>query len=358
MSGALPTVSIVITCYNYARYVSQAIESALRQSHRALEIIVVDDGSTDESMTVIERHAARVTLIRQSNAGHVAAVNRGYEASTGDLVLFLDADDVLRTDALEHVVSAWERRCAKVQFELDVIDAEGRSLGRRFCNYTDDYDSDRVEREFREHGTYVWPVLSGNAYSRWYLDMLMPLRISRSPDGFLNTLAPLYGVVRVIPKALGCYRLHDSNLNYGADPSDFARRFATRVSLRASELAHLKRHAAERAVALPSGNLLDRDLTFINYRLMLKRLGAAYENSSTEGVVALWQAAFAMLLERPMPARMKLMHATWFIALSCSPRWLAKRLIRARFQRGSAKRSPPSVRQVPASRERAARQSA
>lgn len=333
MNARQPKVSIVITCYNYARYVATALESALAQTYPAMEVIVVNDGSTDESATIIASYADRITFIQQENRGHVAAVNRGYAASSGDIVLFLDADDVLQRDAIESVVRAWDERCTKVQFELDVIDAEGRYL-RRFCNYVALYDADQIASEFARFGTYVWPVLSGNAYSRWYLEALMPLHVPRAPDGYLNTLAPLYGPVRVVPQALAFYRLHDSNLNYhGAAADDFGRRFARRVSLRISELTHLREHARKRSIELPAGNLLDHDLTFINYRLMLKRLGASYEGSESESVGALWKAGIAVLLERPLPLRLKLTHALWLTTLLCSPRWLANRLIAARFQR-------------------------
>ncbi|NLG74871.1 MAG: glycosyltransferase family 2 protein [Xanthomonadaceae bacterium] len=331
--SANPTISIVITCYNYARYVALAIESALSQTRPPDQIIVVDDGSTDDSAQVIERYADRIAFVRQANRGHVAAVNRGYAASSGDIVLFLDADDALRAEAVEEIVAAWDSRCTKVQFELDVIDAEGHHL-RRFCNYVEAYDTAQIDREFERFGTYVWPVLSGNAYSRRYLDALMPLGVKRAPDGYLNTLAPLYGPVRVVRKPLACYRLHDSNLNYHGAADDYGRRFASRVSLRLRELAQLRQHAQRRAVSLPSGNLLDHDLTFVNYRLMLQRLGTSYEGSTRDSVFRLWRTGLRVIGQRPNPLRLKAAHALWLTSLACSPRPIAKRLIAARFNRG------------------------
>ena len=332
--NARPTVSIVITCYNYARYVALAIESALSQTRPPDEIIVVDDGSTDDSPKVIERYAERITCVRQPNRGHVAAVNRGYAASSGDIVLFLDADDALHDEALEKIVAAWDGRCTKVQFELDVIDAEGHYL-RRFCNYVETYDAGEIDREFKRFGTYIWPVLTGNAYSRRYLDALMPLRVKRAPDGYLNTLAPLYGPVRVVRKPLAFYRLHDSNLNYQGAADDYGLRFASRVSLRLGELEQLRQHAQGRAVPLPRGNLLDHDLTFVNYRLMLLRLGTSYEGSARDSVFRLWRAGMRAVAQRPNPLRLKAAHALWLASLACSPRPIAKRLIAARFNRGA-----------------------
>jgi len=93
-----PRVSIVIINYNYGRFVRAAIESALAQTQKT-EVIVVDDGSTDESAIVIEPYADRVAVVSKENGGHTSAVNAGYEASSGEVVIFLDADDYLSADS-------------------------------------------------------------------------------------------------------------------------------------------------------------------------------------------------------------------------------------------------------------------
>ena len=93
-------VSIVINNYNYARYLGDAIDSALAQTWHPLEVIVVDDGSTDDSWSVIQRYGERVRAMRQPNGGQGAAYNAGFAASRGEWVLFLDADDLLDVDAL------------------------------------------------------------------------------------------------------------------------------------------------------------------------------------------------------------------------------------------------------------------
>lgn len=102
-----PSVSIIIPCYNTARYLGEAIRSALDQSYAALEIVVVDDGSTDESARVAESFE-RVRCIRQTNQGVSAARNRGIRETRGDFVVFLDADDRLNPGALETGVRVLE----------------------------------------------------------------------------------------------------------------------------------------------------------------------------------------------------------------------------------------------------------
>lgn len=92
ITGSL--VSCVIPVYNGARFLNESLDSVLAQTHRPLEIIVVDDGSTDETAAVLEQYSDRVVCTRQAHAGAPAARNRGIEMSSGQFVAFLDADDL------------------------------------------------------------------------------------------------------------------------------------------------------------------------------------------------------------------------------------------------------------------------
>ena len=98
MTGSFPTVSVVIPCYNQARYLPDAIRSVREQTHQALECIVVDDGSADRTSGVAAELGAHV--IHQANGGVSAARNAGLSVARGELVVFLDADDVLLPAAL------------------------------------------------------------------------------------------------------------------------------------------------------------------------------------------------------------------------------------------------------------------
>ena len=99
-----PLVSIVILCYNYGRYLGEAIESALVQTYAPIEVIVVDDGSTDDTVAVANRYP--VQLIRQPNQGVCVAGNTGFAAARGEFVLRLDADDRLAPTYVEETVAA------------------------------------------------------------------------------------------------------------------------------------------------------------------------------------------------------------------------------------------------------------
>src|SRR3984957_3799504 len=107
MHEGSPLATIVIVNYNYERYIGTAIASALEQSHQPLEVIVVDDGSTDDSRQVISSYGERVRTIFQKNAGQGAAYNAGWREARGEFILFLDSDDVLAKDAIAKVAAAF-----------------------------------------------------------------------------------------------------------------------------------------------------------------------------------------------------------------------------------------------------------
>jgi glycosyltransferase involved in cell wall biosynthesis len=335
MTEPTPRISVIITCYDYGKYVARAVESALAQTYANTEVVAVNDGSRDDSLAVLSRFGDRITLIDQPNQGSIAAYNRGFAESTGDVIVLLDADDLLEPDALESVAAVWTKSVAKVQWDLKIIDAEGRDLGRKFCNFDASYDSARVRESFRRTGTYRWPVSVGNAYARWFAEALFPLSSEHGPDGALNTVAPVYGEVVTIPRQLGSYRIHGKNLwsNTGTD----LQRLPERIRQRASEVALMQRHALERGVALPQESALDHEIAFVNYRLMAKALGLSYDGSRRDTRARLLGQALKVLKNERYPARLSLAHAVWFGALALSPRAPAERLMRMRFQRSLVK---------------------
>src|ERR1700752_5192170 len=92
-----PLVSILISNYNYGEYLSDAIESALRQSYGNLEIVICDDGSTDASLNILERYEAldsQIKVVRQPNGGQSLALDTAFYNCAGDIICLLDADDV------------------------------------------------------------------------------------------------------------------------------------------------------------------------------------------------------------------------------------------------------------------------
>jgi len=101
-------VSIIIPCFNMERFVGEAIESCLGQTYQQVEVIVIDDGSTDDSLRVIREYESRITYRSRPNAGACVARNDGIELSKGEFIQFLDADDTLMPDAIERRLAVFD----------------------------------------------------------------------------------------------------------------------------------------------------------------------------------------------------------------------------------------------------------
>jgi len=128
-----PLVSVVIPNCNYGRYLGQAIESVLNQSYGRIEVLVVDDGSTDDSDMVARRYAERIRWIEQSRLGVSAARNRGARESKGELLAFLDADDLWLPAKLERQVQRFldDPALGLVHCGSEDVTAEGLTIRRR-----------------------------------------------------------------------------------------------------------------------------------------------------------------------------------------------------------------------------------
>ncbi len=212
-SPVIKSASIIITSFNYAQFIGNTITSALSQTFPNVEVIVVDDGSTDGSLSVIQSFGTRIALIAQENKGAAAAEYAGFVRAKEDLILFLDSDDLLYPTAIEESVALFTADTSKVQFCLEGIDASGAPF-----NSTTPPKMPRekdIENLVFRFGLYPYPPTSGNAYSRRFLLQVLPCTepgIGASTDLYAAVLAPLYGRVRVSERVLGGYRIHGRNM--------------------------------------------------------------------------------------------------------------------------------------------------
>lgn len=124
-------VSVIIPNYNYGRFIREAIESVLAQTLQPVEIIVVDDGSTDDSVQIVNSFGERVKLIQQSNGGVGKARNTGVNNTTGDLLAFLDADDIWFPNKLEKQVELFQNQpnLDYVSCGMREFDVNGKTIG-------------------------------------------------------------------------------------------------------------------------------------------------------------------------------------------------------------------------------------
>jgi glycosyltransferase involved in cell wall biosynthesis len=216
-----PLFSIIINNFNYAQYLKSSIESVLSQRCRR-EIIVVDDGSSDLSRSVIDSFGRDITPIFKANGGQASCFNAGFDRSKGDVILFLDADDCLMPDSLSVLLTHLEEDVAQVHWSLAEIDASG--------NFTGSLKPERLLAQ----GDLMAPLVhsgprsisssptSGNAWSRASLSSMLPMpeaEFRLCADAYLHVLGPTYGRVARSLTPLSCWRRHGENLfNERKDP--------------------------------------------------------------------------------------------------------------------------------------------
>jgi glycosyltransferase involved in cell wall biosynthesis len=218
VKGTLATV--IVNNFNYAHFLPQAVESALRQTYPHTEVIVVDDGSTDDSREVIARYEGQIVPVLKENGGQTSTFNRGFAESRGHLICFLDADDVLLPTALERAVQRFEDDgVVKVHWPLCIVDDTGRWTGRTKPRHA------LIEGDLRHvivrdgPDSSAWVPTSGNAWARTFLESVLPIPEterqhgigSASADAYLSMLAPLFGSVARLTEPQACYRVHGAN---------------------------------------------------------------------------------------------------------------------------------------------------
>ena len=215
-------VSVVINNYNYGRFLKDCIDSALSQTYRNVEVVVVDDGSTDDSREIIASYASKglVRPVLKENGGQASAFNEGFRASRGDVIIFLDADDVLLPEAVETAISVWEPSLTKVQWRLQLVDEGLRPVDETAPARWQPMLSGDVRHLELRWGYHPSPPTSGNAFSRWLLERILPIPERDwviAADSYVLTLAGLLGPIRSIDRVLGYYRIHGRNQWYSVD---------------------------------------------------------------------------------------------------------------------------------------------
>ncbi len=245
-----PLASIVISSYNYARFLGEAIDSALGQTYPETEVIVVDDGSTDNSREIIQGYGRRIEAVLKENGGQASTFNAGLRASRGEMLFFVDSDDLLLPTAVESAMGLFsEEGVAKVHWPLEVVDEQGRKTGEVFPEHPlSEGDLRQVALQAGADG-YTWPSTSGNCWSRAFLEAVAPLpedAYRTCPDFYLATLAPLYGLVRRVTEPQGLYRIHGGNHGWLAPVEERLEALRRRTD---QALASLARHC--RLLGLP-----------------------------------------------------------------------------------------------------------
>jgi len=341
-TSSSPLVSILINNYNYADYLPVAIRSVLKQTYPQTEVVVVDDGSTDASRQVIEMFSGQVSIVLQENSGQPAAGQAGLKASSGDIVMFLDADDFLYPDAVSRVVDAWQPGCSKVQFRLSLVDADGIRFGAD-PPWGLPMPSGDLLGQLAATGRYQTPVTSGNAFPRTLLERLFPFSAEFDAlDHYLNTVVPLFGPVISIEDELGAYRQHGRN-RWAFSGGVNIDRLRERVRYDLIKERQLHQTAAEQGLYLPS-NLVQCNPEHLLHRLGSLRLDPVGHPQRADSRRALLVAGLSALRrETSLSGVDWVFQATVLLLVAVLPTRLATPLL---FWVVGGGRRPTCVRQV------------
>ncbi|HEY0834842.1 MAG TPA: glycosyltransferase family 2 protein, partial [Azospirillum sp.] len=328
------TLSVVIANHNYGAFVGAAIRSALDLRWPRVEVVVVDDGSTDDSLRTIRAFEPAVRVIETPHVGQTGACNAGFAATRGDVVLFLDADDALHPDLMREVARVWTPATSKAQCQMAAIDRDGRPLGTVFPQFPPDLTPERVRAMLLRSFAYPTPPGSANLYSRRFLDGLMPqpetldgMRVGN--ETMLLGLAALCGDVVTVTRPLVFYRVHGTNVSVASDVS--ARALVRRIRIDLEKARRLHAQAAALGYTLPD-RALERSPHHLQYRIACHRLFRAEHPVAGDGTAGLLaDMTRATLAFDGMTARGKAALLAWSAAVLLGPRPLARRLVRWRF---------------------------
>jgi glycosyltransferase involved in cell wall biosynthesis len=325
-------LSVVITNYNYEQYLAMAIQSALDLRWDDLEVIVVDDGSTDGSRAVIEGFADRVRVLFTENATQRVAANSGYAMSTGDVVVFLDSDDLLPPDLPTRLSRAWSPSVSKVQFQMQRIDERGQSIGTPFPRFCPVPRSADIRRWARTTSAYPTPPNSGNAYARWFLDRIFPIppEVGDFSDSACLAAAPFLGEVVSVPGVVVGYRQHSANdSDLIKDDSRFPREVAR---------ARARWGFARQAVGEPTDQVDERPLfrsrELLQLRIASRRVAPRARPLPNDG----WARLLLDSLRSPFQIGPesyghRVLVAVWCLAMLVAPSRGVRRLLLARYGR-------------------------
>lgn len=210
-------VSILVSNYNYGRYLEEAIDSALGQEWPHLEVVVADDGSTDRSRELLASYGNRVSTVFKENGGQASALNAAFAASKGEVVALLDADDWFEPGKIGRVVAELRDHpeagwLAHSLTPVAEVTPEHRSRGRVWkTGGSGDYTA--AVRMGRTKLLPHLPATSGLVFRRKLLERIMPIpeELGITADNYLKLAALLTSPVRILDQPLACQRIHGAN---------------------------------------------------------------------------------------------------------------------------------------------------
>lgn len=335
-------VSITINNYNYGSFIKACIESALTQTYPDIEVIVVDDGSTDDSVLIAKSFADRIVLIEQANSGQGGAYNAGFARAKGEIVIFLDADDLLGMDVVRQVVVSFrDAAVAKVQWRLQLINDSGAKIDGLF---PDTLHSGDIKPIIRRFGNYASPPGSGNAYRKSALAPFFPMQqdVWRIGADTLPVLvAPFSGKVVSLDEPGGFYRIHDKPNHRSA----FVLNNSPGVPSKAVSLDVKSREAIHKVLAdaglISSAYELEMP-SQVKTRLISLKVAPGDHPLPYDSVSACLRDGYQSIIFWPgFTIKKRCLYIAWISVIGIAPVWLSKKIILAGMKRARSARKNP-----------------
>jgi glycosyltransferase involved in cell wall biosynthesis len=265
-----PFVTVVVTVFNYERYVADCLQSIAAQTYRNFKCLVIDDCSSDRSVEVIEQFIAerqlgeRFLLIRhETNQGQMAGFKTGCERAEGEFVVYVDADDLLLPDFLvgHLAVHLGEMPVAFTSSDQYQINEAGEVIAGRHSDLLARGRYRHVGPHYLYENSWLWATTSSMMFRRATLQMILPdvtepFRVCA--DNYICHFGNLVGGSILIPERLGCYRRHGANsfsknrIVGGQHPTGDMRTHPHHASIRQAMVDHLLNHS-DRFISVLAG---------------------------------------------------------------------------------------------------------
>jgi glycosyltransferase involved in cell wall biosynthesis len=267
-----PFVSVIIPTYNRAAFLRSAIESLLAQTYSAgrTEIIVVDDGSTDNIREVVREYGQDIVYVGQENRGIAGARNSGIGRARGDLITFLDSDDMYSEGRIERVVEEFVKNpvVGMVYHAMELVDGDGRTIYKNFYKafgYKEGIDGWVAKEVF---SGAIFCGGSSFTFRKSLIDRAYPVPedIRVGVDYYTTAIAACLAQAAYVPDILGKYRAHGDNATMLGGRDDI-RRLATLNR----EFAHMRQEVTGKIAGLEGLNHKGVDIGIIK-RIQAKEI--------------------------------------------------------------------------------------
>lgn len=215
-----PLISVLIDSYNYGRFIEEAIDSVLSQDFpkEQMQVLVVDDGSTDDTAERVRKYGTSIEYVRKENGGQASAFNVGFQHAKGDIVVLLDADDYFLPGKLRRVVEEFQKHpdaglVYHARLEL-FSDTASLKEEPEFVGLTG-----FIAKDEEKMGKYIPYPTSCLAVRRQIAERVLPIpeSLRLQADGQFGFLMPLIAPIVAVAEPLAVYRLHGNNLFYTSE---------------------------------------------------------------------------------------------------------------------------------------------